>query len=162
MGRKNLRGLSNDGEIFAKVNSYRLGSLFSNIRSCGSYILSVLQRHTELNSEKWPWLFYHEEIFRPQFPESTIGNHHTRPHPRFSINRPLFLLFCKNTFIYGSYWLNKFDIIFPTDAETILTSSGRRLLASGWWGVVRHPNYLGDIIMAFAWTLPCGTSQSIF
>lgn len=47
------------------------------------------------------------------------------------------------------------------DAETILTSSGRRLLASGWWGVVRHPNYLGDIIMAFAWTLPCGFSSLI-
>lgn len=27
---------------------------------------------------------------------------------------------------------------------------------SGWWGVVRHPNYLGDIIMALAWSLPCG------
>jgi len=47
------------------------------------------------------------------------------------------------------------------DAETILTPSGRRLLASGWWGLARHPNYLGDIIMAFAWTLPCGFSHII-
>lgn len=47
------------------------------------------------------------------------------------------------------------------DAETILTSSGRRLLASGWWGQLRHPNYLGDIIMAFAWTFPCGLSNAI-
>ncbi|KAL9953546.1 hypothetical protein ACROYT_G040979 [Oculina patagonica] len=47
------------------------------------------------------------------------------------------------------------------DQETILTPTGRRLLASGWWGVVRHPNYLGDIIMAFAWTIPCGISNPI-
>lgn len=42
------------------------------------------------------------------------------------------------------------------DQETILTPTGRRLLVSGWWGLVRHPNYLGDIIMAFAWSIPCG------
>ncbi|XP_068730271.1 delta(14)-sterol reductase LBR-like isoform X1 [Montipora capricornis] len=47
------------------------------------------------------------------------------------------------------------------DAETILTSSGKRLLVSGWWGLVRHPNYLGDIIMGFAWTFPCGFSHAI-
>lgn len=39
---------------------------------------------------------------------------------------------------------------------TIGTSSGRRLLAGGWWGLVRHPNYLGDIIMSVAWSVPCG------
>jgi len=47
------------------------------------------------------------------------------------------------------------------DQETILTPTGKRLLASGWWGLVRHPNYLGDIIMAFAWTFPCGFSNRI-
>lgn len=47
------------------------------------------------------------------------------------------------------------------DAETIMTSSGKRLLVSGWWGLVRHPNYLGDIIMAFAWTFPCGFNHAI-
>ncbi|XP_076971875.1 delta(14)-sterol reductase TM7SF2 isoform X1 [Tamandua tetradactyla] len=42
------------------------------------------------------------------------------------------------------------------DLETISTATGRRLLVSGWWGMVRHPNYLGDLIMALAWSLPCG------
>uniref|UniRef100_A0A8C9J327 Delta(14)-sterol reductase TM7SF2 n=1 Tax=Panthera tigris altaica TaxID=74533 RepID=A0A8C9J327_PANTA len=32
--------------------------------------------------------------------------------------------------------------------ETIPTATGRQLLVSGWWGMVRHPNYLGDLIMA--------------
>ncbi|KFO28421.1 Delta(14)-sterol reductase [Fukomys damarensis] len=39
--------------------------------------------------------------------------------------------------------------------ETIPTATGKRLLVSGWWGMVRHPNYLGDLIMALAWSLPC-------
>ncbi|XP_015685632.1 delta(14)-sterol reductase-like, partial [Protobothrops mucrosquamatus] len=43
-----------------------------------------------------------------------------------------------------------------TGLRTIPTATGRRLLVSGWWGFVRHPNYLGDLIMAFAWSLPCG------
>ncbi|XP_074661133.1 delta(14)-sterol reductase TM7SF2-like isoform X2 [Tubulanus polymorphus] len=40
--------------------------------------------------------------------------------------------------------------------ESIPTSAGKRLLVSGWWGLCRHPNYLGDIIMAIAWSIPCG------
>ncbi|XP_073527971.1 delta(14)-sterol reductase LBR isoform X2 [Phyllobates terribilis] len=40
--------------------------------------------------------------------------------------------------------------------KSIPTSCGPQLLVSGWWGFVRHPNYLGDIIMAWAWCLPCG------
>lgn len=49
----------------------------------------------------------------------------------------------------------------PTDPKlahlkTIPTSTGKSLLVSGWWGFVRHPNYLGDLIMALAWSLPCG------
>ncbi|XP_060032078.1 delta(14)-sterol reductase TM7SF2 isoform X1 [Erinaceus europaeus] len=43
--------------------------------------------------------------------------------------------------------------------ETIPTATGQQLLVSGWWGVVRHPNYLGDIIMALAWSLPCGVTH---
>lgn len=43
--------------------------------------------------------------------------------------------------------------------ETIPTATGRQLLVSGWWGMVRHPNYLGDLIMALAWSLPCGLSH---
>ncbi|XP_061608699.1 delta(14)-sterol reductase TM7SF2 isoform X5 [Phyllopteryx taeniolatus] len=44
--------------------------------------------------------------------------------------------------------------------ETIATATGKRLLVSGWWGLVRHPNYLGDLLMALAWSLPCGEKAS--
>lgn len=45
--------------------------------------------------------------------------------------------------------------------KTIPTSCGSQLLISGWWGFVRHPNYLGDIIMAWAWCLPCGFNDAL-
>ncbi len=31
--------------------------------------------------------------------------------------------------------------------ETLTTKSGRKLLVGGWWGMARHINYLGDLIM---------------
>lgn len=55
---------------------------------------------------------------------------------------------------------NPYDPLFQ-DKETVLTPSGKKLLASGWWGLVRHPNYLGDILMAISWTLPCGFTHLI-
>ncbi len=50
--------------------------------------------------------------------------------------------------------------LFPPDLKTIPTATGKSLLVSGWWGVVRHPNYLGDLMMALAWSLPCGELAS--
>ncbi|KAH6668020.1 Delta(14)-sterol reductase-like protein [Halenospora varia] len=38
----------------------------------------------------------------------------------------------------------------------IETKSGSKLLTSGWWGTVRHVNYLGDWIQAWAYCLPTG------
>jgi hypothetical protein len=38
------------------------------------------------------------------------------------------------------------------------TQRGTRLIISGWWGMARHINYLGDWIMGLAWCLPCGVS----
>ncbi|XP_039091714.1 delta(14)-sterol reductase LBR [Hyaena hyaena] len=45
--------------------------------------------------------------------------------------------------------------------KTIPTSTGKNLLVSGWWGLVRHPNYLGDLLMALAWSLPCGFGHAL-
>lgn len=36
----------------------------------------------------------------------------------------------------------------------IETSTGSKLLTSGWWGTARHINYLGDWIMSWAYCLP--------
>lgn len=48
------------------------------------------------------------------------------------------------------------DKIWGEKVAFVQTSRGTKLLASGWWGKSRHPNYLGDIMMAVAYSLPCG------
>jgi delta14-sterol reductase len=45
--------------------------------------------------------------------------------------------------------------------EYLETKSGSKLLITGWWGVARHINYLGDWIMAWAWCLPTGFGTPI-
>ncbi|XP_069702526.1 delta(14)-sterol reductase TM7SF2 isoform X2 [Periplaneta americana] len=45
--------------------------------------------------------------------------------------------------------------------ETIPTQRGRKILVSGWWGWVRHPNYLGDIIMHWTWASCCGIAHPL-
>lgn len=43
--------------------------------------------------------------------------------------------------------------------KTMPTRRGTKLIVSGWWGFCRHPNYVGDLIMALSWSLPCGFSH---
>ncbi|MBW0517014.1 hypothetical protein O181_056729 [Austropuccinia psidii MF-1] len=49
----------------------------------------------------------------------------------------------------------------PKGLKFMETKRGTRLLISGWWGMSRHPNYLGDWIMAWAWCLPTGFSTPL-
>ena len=46
-----------------------------------------------------------------------------------------------------------------SDLETIPTTKGKKLLVSGWWGVVRHPNHLGGLLMIAAMSLLLGRWQ---
>ena len=45
--------------------------------------------------------------------------------------------------------------------QTLYTQRGTRLIVSGWWGMCRHPNYVGDLIMALSWSLPCGICHAL-
>jgi Delta14-sterol reductase len=45
--------------------------------------------------------------------------------------------------------------IWGKKPEYIKTGQGNLLLVSGYWGLSRHFNFLGDILMALAWCLPC-------
>jgi len=45
--------------------------------------------------------------------------------------------------------------------KTIQTQRGTRLMISGWWGIARHINYVGDWTMAWAWCLPCGITHIV-
>lgn len=71
--------------------------------------------------------------------------------------------------IYGTgYWIyrasnlekNKFRQN-PDDSalaylKTMPTESGKRLLITGWWGLCRHPNYLGDLLISLSYALCTG------
>jgi len=46
--------------------------------------------------------------------------------------------------------------VWGKPAQYIQTARGTRLLTSGWWGIARHSNYFGDLLMALAWCLPTG------
>lgn len=45
--------------------------------------------------------------------------------------------------------------IWGKPADYIKTARGSLLLVSGWWGMARHMNYFGDLLMGLAWCLPC-------
>eukprot|EP00656_Telonema_subtile_P047929 TRINITY_DN558_c0_g1_i3.p1 TRINITY_DN558_c0_g1~~TRINITY_DN558_c0_g1_i3.p1 ORF type:complete len:397 (+),score=99.83 TRINITY_DN558_c0_g1_i3:93-1283(+) len=45
--------------------------------------------------------------------------------------------------------------------KTLPTERGTKLMISGWWGLSRHVNYLGDWIMSIAWCLPCGLGHIV-
>ncbi|MGB5811815.1 MAG: DUF1295 domain-containing protein [Polyangiales bacterium] len=46
-------------------------------------------------------------------------------------------------------------VIWGKKAEYFETEQGNKLLLSGFWGWSRHFNYVGDILMALSWSLPC-------
>ena len=46
--------------------------------------------------------------------------------------------------------------LFLSDLKTMPTSTGKRLLVSGWWGMCRHPNYLGDMLISVSYALTTG------
>lgn len=47
------------------------------------------------------------------------------------------------------------------DLAYIKTERGTNLLAGGWWGMARHINYMGDLMMATAWCMTCGFDHAI-
>ena len=49
---------------------------------------------------------------------------------------------------------NPSGLVWGRRPEYIRTEQGALLLTSGWWGVARHLNYLGDLMMGLAWCLP--------
>jgi Delta14-sterol reductase len=56
---------------------------------------------------------------------------------------------------------NPRTLVWGKAPDLIETDRGTPLLASGWWGIARHLNYLGDLLMALAWCLPAGFESPI-
>ncbi len=51
--------------------------------------------------------------------------------------------------------MNENETLFLIFHSFIHEAVGGKLLYSGWWGLARHINYLGDIILGIAYSLPC-------
>ncbi|MBV1857129.1 MAG: DUF1295 domain-containing protein [Nannocystaceae bacterium] len=51
--------------------------------------------------------------------------------------------------------------IWGTTPQSMQTKRGTKLLLSGWWGIARHANYFGDMLMALAWCLACGLGSIV-
>lgn len=58
-------------------------------------------------------------------------------------------------------WGKKPTIIHATYTTGDGVQRNSILLASGWWGVSRHVNYVFEIILAFCWSAPAATSKII-
>ncbi|KAL6133548.1 hypothetical protein ACLB2K_065783 [Fragaria x ananassa] len=61
---------------------------------------------------------------------------------------------------------NKQKHVFKKDPNAPIwgkppTVIGGKLLASGYWGIARHCNYLGDLLLALSFSLPCGMSSPV-
>ncbi|KAE8657802.1 Delta(14)-sterol reductase [Hibiscus syriacus] len=61
---------------------------------------------------------------------------------------------------------NKQKHIFKQNPKALIWGKppkviGGKLLASGYWGIARHSNYLGDLLLALSFSLPCGISSPI-
>lgn len=41
--------------------------------------------------------------------------------------------------------------------KVMKTSAGKSLIVSGYWGICRHPNYVGDWLMTVSWSMLTGT-----
>ncbi len=57
--------------------------------------------------------------------------------------------------------MRRVHVFHTSDITFIETKTGSRLMTSGWWGVARHINYLGDWIMALAQSLATGFGTPI-
>ncbi|CAL9048756.1 unnamed protein product [Musa banksii] len=71
--------------------------------------------------------------------------------------------FCSYRVFRGA---NKQKHIFKKDPKAPIWGKapkviGGKLLASGYWGIARHCNYLGDLLLALSFSLPCGISSAI-
>lgn len=51
--------------------------------------------------------------------------------------------------------------IWGKQPQTIRTIRGTELLISGYWSLVRKPNYIGDILIAAAMSMPCQTVSTV-
>jgi protein-S-isoprenylcysteine O-methyltransferase Ste14 len=79
----------------------------------------------------------------------------------FVLNVLAFYLFRTSNLQKHRFSSDPMEPIWGDKPEFIKTERGTLLLTSGWWGVARHMNYLGDWLMGVAWSLNCGFGRAL-
>jgi protein-S-isoprenylcysteine O-methyltransferase Ste14 len=74
----------------------------------------------------------------------------------FALNAAGFYVFRSSNLQKHRFSSDPMEPIWGEKPEFIKTERGSLLLVSGWWGIARHANYLGDWLMGVAWSLNCG------
>jgi protein-S-isoprenylcysteine O-methyltransferase Ste14 len=79
----------------------------------------------------------------------------------FVLNALAFYLFRTSNLQKHRFSSDPMEPIWGDKPEFIETERGTLLLTSGWWGIARHMNYLGDWLMGVAWSLNCGFGRAL-
>ena len=78
-----------------------------------------------------------------------------------TLNMTGYLIFRQSNLQKFRFRKNPQTLIRGKPARYIRTQQGNLLLTSGWWGLSRHANYMGDLMMGLSWCLVCGFEQPI-
>jgi delta14-sterol reductase len=79
----------------------------------------------------------------------------------FALNVLGFYIFRSSNLQKHRFSSDPMQPIWGKKPEFIRTAQGNLLLTSGWWGLSRHSNYLGDWLMGLSWSLTCGFERLI-
>jgi hypothetical protein len=74
----------------------------------------------------------------------------------FGLNALGFYIFRSSNLQKHRFSSDPMEPIWGEKPDFIKTEHGSLLLTSGWWGISRHSNYLGDWLMSLSWSLCCG------
>lgn len=151
--------LEKHGEVTSRMWAYQI--------STGIYILDYFWNEPkmlttwDIISEEFGYmLVFGDYVFIPFV--FSIQCHYLLEYPDYPsllFAVPIVLLYLLGYYIFrtSNSQKNQFKLdpskeIWGKKPETI----GGKLLVSGFWGLGRHMNYTGDLIMAIAYCLPCG------
>jgi steroid 5-alpha reductase family enzyme len=79
----------------------------------------------------------------------------------FALNALGFYIFRSSNLQKHRFSSDPMEPIWGHKPDFIETERGTLLLTSGWWGIARHANYLGDWLMGLSWSLTCGFGRAL-
>jgi protein-S-isoprenylcysteine O-methyltransferase Ste14 len=118
----------------------------------------------DIKHEKFGWMLVWGDLVWVPFTYTLQAYylvHHGHELPWWGIAGIIILNMAGYLIFRGANWQkhrfrrDPYELIWGKPPEYIETRQGSLLLVSGWWGIARHMNYLGDLMMALAWCLPC-------